>query len=85
MIFEILQSRRSMHLSATVARVALMGSAGAFLGAASLFAQNELGSATIPSRIVAGWGHGTPEWEPFFEGEVTGAEPGAAPRRLTMP
>jgi hypothetical protein len=24
----------------------------------------------IPSRITAGWGHGTPKWEPFFEGEV---------------
>jgi outer membrane protein len=47
-IFEILQSRRSMHLSANFARVASLGSAGVFLGAVSLFGQNELGSATIP-------------------------------------
>lgn len=29
------------------------------------------GGATLPGRITAGWGHGTPDWEPFFTAEVS--------------
>ena len=29
---------------------------------------------TVPSRITAGWGYGTPDCAPFFEAEVTSYE-----------
>ena len=31
--------------------------------------------STIPSRLTAGWSHGTPRWAPFFEAEVTAHAP----------
>ena len=30
--------------------------------------------AAIPSRVTAGWGHGTPSWAPFFRGEIVAGE-----------
>ena len=33
-------------------------------------AERTFDRATIPSRITAGWGHGTPSWAPFFRGEI---------------
>ncbi|HEX6026252.1 MAG TPA: DUF6544 family protein [Solirubrobacter sp.] len=41
--------------------------------AADVDAERTVAGVTIPSRITAGWGHGTPSWTPFFEGEI--AEP----------
>ena len=37
---------------------------------ADVNAESNLADVTTPSRITAGWGHGTPKWEPFFKGEV---------------
>jgi hypothetical protein len=33
------------------------------------------GDVTIPSRISVGWWYGTPQYKPFFEAEITAAEP----------
>ena len=55
--------------------------------AAEVHAERTFAGTTIPSRITAGWGHATPSWAPFFEGEVVAFEPvehlrhSAAPRR----
>jgi hypothetical protein len=37
-------------------------------------AERRFGGLTIPSRLTAGWGHGTDAWTPFFECEVTALE-----------
>jgi hypothetical protein len=29
---------------------------------------------TVPSRLTAGWGHGTDRWAPFFKAKVTSLE-----------
>ena len=42
---------------------------------AEVHAERTFAGATIPSRITAGWGHGTPSWAPFFRGEVVAVEP----------
>ena len=42
---------------------------------ADVHAERSFDGATIPSRITAGWGHGTPTWAPFFSGEIVGVEP----------
>ena len=39
-----------------------------------VLAEAGFGPVTIPSRLTAGWGHGTPTWSPFFKAEVTAAE-----------
>jgi hypothetical protein len=41
---------------------------------ADVHAERNFDGVTIPSRITAGWGHGTPKWEPFFEGDVIAVE-----------
>ena len=41
---------------------------------AEVHAERTFAGATIPSRITAGWGHGTPSWAPFFTGEVIAVE-----------
>jgi hypothetical protein len=46
---------------------------------AEVHAERTFGGATIPSRITAGWGHGTPSWAPFFNGEIVAVEPIRAP------
>ena len=33
-------------------------------------AERSFAGVTIPSRVTAGWGHGTAKWAPFFKGEV---------------
>jgi hypothetical protein len=38
---------------------------------ADVHADREFNGITPPSRLTAGWGHGTPQWAPFFEAEVT--------------
>jgi hypothetical protein len=38
---------------------------------AVVHAERSFDGVTVPSRLTAGWGHGTPRWTPFFEGEVT--------------
>lgn len=38
---------------------------------ADIHAERSFHAITIPSRLTAGWGHGTPQWAPFFEAEVT--------------
>jgi len=38
---------------------------------ADVDAERTFDGITIPSRLTAGWGHGTPEWAPFFEAEAT--------------
>lgn len=42
---------------------------------ADVLAETPFGGLTIPSRLTAGWGHGTADWSPFFKCEVTAAEP----------
>ena len=42
---------------------------------ADVQAEAQFGPVTIPSRLTAGWGHGTADWSPFFSAEVTAAEP----------
>ena len=42
---------------------------------ADVHAERSFDGATIPSRITAGWGHGTPSWAPFFSGEIVAVEP----------
>ncbi|HSI81569.1 MAG TPA: DUF6544 family protein [Solirubrobacterales bacterium] len=42
---------------------------------ADVHAETRFGGVTIPSRLTAGWGHGTAAWSPFFKAEVTAAEP----------
>jgi hypothetical protein len=37
---------------------------------ADVSAEYNFAGVTIPSRITADWGHGTPKWEPFFKGDV---------------
>lgn len=37
---------------------------------ADVHAERTFEGVTIPSRITAGWGHGTPSWAPFFRGEI---------------
>jgi hypothetical protein len=48
---------------------------------ADVHAERSFGGATIPSRITAGWGHGTPTWAPFFSGEIVAVEPIHSPAR----
>jgi hypothetical protein len=48
---------------------------------ADVHAERTVAGATIPSRITAGWGHGTPSWAPFFEGEIDAVEPIHSPAR----
>lgn len=40
---------------------------------ADVHAETRFGEVTIPSRLTAGWGHGTADWSPFFKAEVTAA------------
>jgi len=42
---------------------------------ADVHAERTFGDVTIPSRLTAGWGHGTPAWAPFFDAEVTAHAP----------
>ena len=49
------------------------GKAGYVPFGADVHAERSFGGVTIPSRLTAGWGHGTDRWSPFFEAEVTGA------------
>jgi hypothetical protein len=42
---------------------------------ADVEAERTFGDLTIPSRLTAGWGHGTDRWAPFFRCEVTGLAP----------
>lgn len=41
---------------------------------ADVHAEQTFGAVTVPSRLTAGWGHGTDRWTPFFDCEVTGVE-----------
>lgn len=41
---------------------------------ADVHTEARFGAVTIPSRLTAGWGHGTADWSPFFKAEVTAAE-----------
>jgi hypothetical protein len=36
--------------------------------------ERTFGELIIPSRLTAGWGHGTDRWAPFFKCEVTALE-----------
>ena len=36
--------------------------------------ERDVGGVTIPTRLTAGWGHGTAAWSPFYEADVTGRE-----------
>jgi len=47
------------------------GEAGYVPFGAEVHAERTFGGLTVPSRLTAGWGHGTPAWAPFFEAEVT--------------
>jgi hypothetical protein len=38
---------------------------------ADVHEERTFGGLTIPSRMTAGWGHGTDEWAPFFRCQVT--------------
>jgi len=38
---------------------------------ADIHAERTFDGITIPSRLTAGWDHGTPRWAPFFAAEVT--------------
>ena len=38
---------------------------------ADVHEERSFGTLTVPSRLSAGWGHGTGEFDPFFEAEVT--------------
>jgi len=38
---------------------------------ADVEAERTFGALTVPSRLTAGWGHGTDGWAPFFKCEVT--------------
>ena len=42
---------------------------------ADVQAERTFDGVTIPSRIAAGWGHGTPSWARFFRGEVVAVVP----------
>jgi hypothetical protein len=42
---------------------------------ADVEAERRFGAVTIPSRMTAGWWHGTEKWAPFFRCEVVEAEP----------
>ena len=37
--------------------------------------EKRFGDIVIPSRLTAGWWHGTPRYDPFFEAEIRAAEP----------
>jgi len=39
---------------------------------ADVHAERSFDGVAIPSRLTAGWGHGTERWAPFFEAEMTG-------------
>jgi uncharacterized protein DUF6544 len=39
-----------------------------------VYEERSFDALTVPSRIGAGWGHGTAEWSPFFEASVRGLE-----------
>jgi uncharacterized protein DUF6544 len=41
---------------------------------ADVYEERSFNALTVPTRISAGWGHGTAEWSPFFEASVTGHE-----------
>jgi hypothetical protein len=38
-------------------------------------AERRFGDLVLPSEVSVGWGYGTPAFRPFFEAQVTGAEP----------
>jgi hypothetical protein len=42
---------------------------------ADIHAERTFGAFTVPSRLTAGWGHGTDTWSPFFACEVTAHAP----------
>ena len=42
---------------------------------ADVHAERRFGDLTVPSRLTAGWGHGTDRWAPFFRCEATALEP----------
>jgi len=42
---------------------------------ADVHAERTIDGITVPGRLTAGWGHGTPAWAPFFESEVTDLAP----------
>jgi hypothetical protein len=46
---------------------------------ASVTATATFDGHTIPSRVAAGWGYGTPNFSPFFEAEVTQADYSGSP------
>lgn len=50
------------------------GRSGYLSFGADVHAERDFAGATIPSRITAGWGYGTPKWKPFFAGEVSAVE-----------
>jgi uncharacterized protein DUF6544 len=41
---------------------------------ADVLAERRFGDLTVPSRLTAGWGHGTDGWAPFFRCEATTLE-----------
>jgi hypothetical protein len=41
---------------------------------ADVHEERDIGGVTIPTRLTAGWGHGTAAWSPFFQARVTGGE-----------
>ncbi|HEV2775542.1 MAG TPA: DUF6544 family protein [Solirubrobacteraceae bacterium] len=43
--------------------------------------EQRFGDVVIPSRLTAGWWHGTPRYDPFFEAEIHAAQPVAASSR----
>jgi len=42
---------------------------------ADVRAERAFGALTVPSRLTAGWGHGTAAWAPFFTCEATSLAP----------
>lgn len=40
---------------------------------ADVHEERRFGSLVIPSRVTAGWWHGTPKFQPFFEASITSA------------
>jgi hypothetical protein len=47
------------------------GRARYFPFGADIHAERSFDGIAAPSRLTAGWSHGTPQWAPFFEAEVT--------------
>jgi hypothetical protein len=50
------------------------GRAGYVPFGADVHGERTFGGVTIPSRLTAGWGHGTTAWAPFFRCQVTRLE-----------